>query len=1143
MKASRNSLTANCAEIKLIVILVTCWVCRRSTSPEIAYIGTSELLMRRELATSILRRSDIPANRIIMCVGENCAPQATHYINAQIGALYDNALGCVERHSKGLKPDEDHKYSFALAEFYFGRHRGRGQASKSDMLFHASFGKPSVDFICNHDAILRLNLTEGHFNTDYQKVTTELFPASPERNRPFAGLEVKYRVPFTVTGVSGRDNTIGNGQHVINMLVFDYTKAQLISVHPEIEGGSQALAFYLSQYLQLLQNAGHHVVFSLPDFDDDRLHVSIDFSTAGQSLLELDEVYGVSVEKINAFLSASWLKSAILASGRKGEIADRTLLSLAEYRSTWVLSDSTSHFHVKLGAPRIRAVCNQEVILFFTVDEVLFYETTDFDSAPKASFNNWEIAVLANVIQLKEENNNVTRIKLDLRNSCRFVPAYCDFQGYDEHDEVSLRFWTRLIDFFTTEYVDILESAQYHVIYHYDVRWAKTISITTTTTTTEETGYDEHGEWTGATGGDGSIVQTGTSITSSWTDITEKTDMQDFDEIITITQSAINAYFRTIFSAAQTGKTTMLAAWSYDEYFSASFQPVTIRLLSNRKALVWVHLRDGYLKTLKNWVPWAESEQYKFEDWRLAFEVDLKFGKREELEGISSTWTSVFEESFAYKHHGKSTDRYFKHIYLDLKTADFIYEFSTFDGLFHAQDRRAIDKVQAIVTYLQSYWFPQLISSGYHVLYTIPIWDTKVTRPAHALTDAHFEVYSKTVLDLYNWGQVTAGNEPVIAILGMMNGRIPRSWHLSYSTSWIMRATRGISYGTVALSREIFLTERLRPLLSRINAVTTIVPLPFAIENGVWKLELSTWADSTTRRGSDSNWVLESGEPGVLKYHWKHLDGWTYRHEGSDNITNGAYTVLCTTKNYLEIPTVFKSGTLDIKLRGEVSLQLGVENYNNQKWMAHSSASWSASIAAHSEVGGLHVSIVGSTAPTFQKAHAEGEVVASLYTDPEKLLKQHLPSAISLEGVLQEFKAFENVWQAVYPGTSAFILAQPVFDRKGDILFELRPHSQLSASTPLPSTPRRIASGAQSRSVSGSGRPSLFNRPSLMQKIETVAQGLVSGETTNGVAYSNGYANGTAANGYTATTTVTTTTTKSNVSTNFATGEVRSAVI
>ena len=158
------------------------------------------------------------------------------------------------------------------------------------------------------------------------------------------------------------------------------TEAQLISVHPDIDSGRSAISFYIAQYLQLLQGAGHHVLFSLPDFDDDRAHVNIDFSTQGQTLLDLEEVYSISVEKINAFLSSSWLKSAMFANGKsKGPVVDRPSLSLAEYRSTWVLNESSEHFHIRLGAPRVKAVCGQEVILFFSVDEVLFYDTADFD--------------------------------------------------------------------------------------------------------------------------------------------------------------------------------------------------------------------------------------------------------------------------------------------------------------------------------------------------------------------------------------------------------------------------------------------------------------------------------------------------------------------------------------------------------------------------------------------------------------------------------------------------------------------------------------------------------------------------------------------------------------------------------------------
>ena len=36
-------------------------------------------------------------------------------------------------------------------------------------MFYTSFGKPKLEFICNHDAILRLTLKEGHYNTEFSK--------------------------------------------------------------------------------------------------------------------------------------------------------------------------------------------------------------------------------------------------------------------------------------------------------------------------------------------------------------------------------------------------------------------------------------------------------------------------------------------------------------------------------------------------------------------------------------------------------------------------------------------------------------------------------------------------------------------------------------------------------------------------------------------------------------------------------------------------------------------------------------------------------------------------------------------------------------------------------------------------------------
>ena len=61
------------------------------------------------------------------------------------------------------------------------------------------------------------------------------------------------------------------------------------------------------------------------------------------------------------------------------------------------------------------------------------------------------------------------------------------------------------------------------------------------------------------------------------------------------------------------------------------------------------------------------SEKYKFENWRLAFEVEIKLVEHDKLEGVSAAWTAKFEDSFAFKDHGKASDRVLKHLYLDFK--------------------------------------------------------------------------------------------------------------------------------------------------------------------------------------------------------------------------------------------------------------------------------------------------------------------------------------------------------------------------------------------------------------------------------------------------------------------------------------------
>lgn len=96
-------------------------------------------------------------------------------------------------------------------------------------------------------------------------------------------------------------------------------------------------------------------------------------------MLDVDEIYDISVKKVNTFLSSSRLKAPMLAGCKNDPYTDHGALSLAGYKTTWFLGESSStHFHVKIGAFRIKAHCNQEVILYFVLHEVLFYDSKDF---------------------------------------------------------------------------------------------------------------------------------------------------------------------------------------------------------------------------------------------------------------------------------------------------------------------------------------------------------------------------------------------------------------------------------------------------------------------------------------------------------------------------------------------------------------------------------------------------------------------------------------------------------------------------------------------------------------------------------------------------------------------------------------------
>lgn len=125
-------------------------------------------------------------------------------------------------------------------------------------------------------------------------------------------------------------------------------------------------------------------MFDLPDFDNDHYSSLIDYSIATTTheledyCLDID-IQGVQTTLVNDYLRKSWLNAVALARGISGPIpADRLSTYLTEIQSTW-LPDLQSYFHIRFSPPAVRALCSHEAVLTFNLEEILFYDSADFN--------------------------------------------------------------------------------------------------------------------------------------------------------------------------------------------------------------------------------------------------------------------------------------------------------------------------------------------------------------------------------------------------------------------------------------------------------------------------------------------------------------------------------------------------------------------------------------------------------------------------------------------------------------------------------------------------------------------------------------------------------------------------------------------
>ncbi|KAJ3003474.1 hypothetical protein NUW54_g5276 [Trametes sanguinea] len=543
-----------------------------------------------------------------MCFNKNGAPFAQRYINAQLAVLHANGKECLRHSDHQYGGREEDQAFYALAEFTITTNH----ALPSHAPFHACFKPPVLDFICDHDVMLRLTFERGHYVLDsYRGIKGQTITIP-------ADLTVDIRLNYAMKTVNN-DLKLGGHEAEIKVLVLDLKNASVVSINPELET-RDAFIRYILQYLKALHGAGNDVLFSLPRFGEHPA-MDIDFTLASDlsDFQWQDAIYGITTTQINQYLASQWLKSALLSHTTLAtNVNSRELRALAQYDKL----DPGSYFRLKFGTPTVEVLCAKEVIVYFDVDEVEFFNGPDFTEEPETGFRKWKIAFIMNVIEQRDRDGHCVTLTLDLSN---------------EEDE-----WReRIVGFIKDEYLQILHSVQYHVIYFHHARIMSYGGPLVDP-------VDMPGGGKPMLGG-GSPRET-----------IGQAKMFGLDQVVAISQASINTQLSALSHA-------LLRMWSHGNAFTATFKPLSMQLLSNERAIVWVHLASGELKTLheRHHEPWNESPLHQFANWVVAFEVELKMCNHANLDGRHS---EAFRHTAVFQKHGAMEDRELKHIYFDLSS-------------------------------------------------------------------------------------------------------------------------------------------------------------------------------------------------------------------------------------------------------------------------------------------------------------------------------------------------------------------------------------------------------------------------------------------------------------------------------------------
>lgn len=129
-----------------------------------------------------------------------------------------------------------------------------------------------------------------------------------------------------------------------------------------------------TSYFPLVKRAGHHVLYSLPDFDDlTSTTAHIDYSVISPGTLATRELHGIAVDEINTYLRGLWLQAATHIDEHGVDNLNVNKGYLVEHKSTWTHVTEDVNFNIMFGPMAVQPLCRREVVLYLDLQDVYFF--------------------------------------------------------------------------------------------------------------------------------------------------------------------------------------------------------------------------------------------------------------------------------------------------------------------------------------------------------------------------------------------------------------------------------------------------------------------------------------------------------------------------------------------------------------------------------------------------------------------------------------------------------------------------------------------------------------------------------------------------------------------------------------------------